>query len=344
MRKTFALITAALGIFVLFASVQSPALAATGPKFLKLPFDNPKRIAIQRAWITRGKTGAFDLVHHAIDYVNGKRDDVTPGHWQPFDVMAAAAGEACGAKTNQRGCFDSGEIMGNRVLIKHKVDGETYYTFYNHLDTIADKIPLNNVKDTVHVDAGEVIGVAGASNSEGLLHLHWELLDSKFNPIDPYGIYGITDQYPDPRGKNGKLAKKKSYFIDNPPLAFGVVPKPTPGPSDEPVPTGPTESPGTSLAPGETPEPGASPGPGASAIPGSTPGPGASQIAIGGTPQPGATGGPTTPGSSSTGGTDVLPLAIGIGAVVAVALLGGLTLLSRRRARNLPPPRSNWRP
>jgi hypothetical protein len=336
MRKPFALISAALGLLLLFAAAQTPALGATNPKFLKLPFDNPKRIAIQRAWTTfNPATQRFDLNHHAIDYVNGKRDQVAG--WKKFNALAAAAGEACGAKTNQGGCFDSGEIMGNRVLIKHKVDGVVYYTFYNHLDSIADKIPLNDVKDTVHVDAGEIIGVVGSSNSQGLLHLHWELLDAKMNPLDPYGIYGITDQYPDPAAKNGKKAKK-SYFIDNPPLAFGVEPKPTPAPSQDPVPTGAAESPGGSppaetLGPGETPGPGATGGAGAS--------PGQSQVAVVGTPLPGASASPTAPASG--GGMGIVPIAVAIGAVVAAAVLLGLTAMSRRRKANLPRD-DGWRP
>jgi hypothetical protein len=338
MRKTFALIAAALGIVVLFAGAQVPARGATTPKFLTLPFNEPKGIVIQRAWVTRGSSGAFDLIHHAIDYVNGKRDQFA--NWQKFDAVAAADGEACGARTGQGGCFDSGEIMGNRVLIKHKVDGEVFYTFYNHLDSIADNIPLNDAKNTVSVKQGDVIGVVGESNSPGFLHLHWELLDANKKPIDPYGIYGITDQYPDPRGKNGREAGKKSYFIDNPPLAFGVTPKPTPGPTDEPLPSGAAESPGAS-DPVASLDPGASPGPGASAVPGSTPG--ATQIAIVGTPRPGASAAPGAPVTGG-GGTDILPLAIGIGAVVAAAVLVGLTLLSRRRARNVPPPDYSRRP
>jgi murein DD-endopeptidase MepM/ murein hydrolase activator NlpD len=311
-----------LGLFL--ASAQAPALAAGTPKFLTLPFAGPPgKVSIQRAWWTINRdTGRFDLLHHGIDYVYGKRDAVST--WQMFDALAAAPGDACAAKQSQGGCFDSGEIMGNRVLIKHKVDGKVYYTFYNHLDSIARNIPLNNIRDTVHVDQGDKIGVVGESNSPGFIHLHWELLDENLKPIDPYGIKGITDEYPDPKGKNGNRSGKNNYFTTNPPTVFGAVLNPTPGPSDGPLPSGAGESPGAtepaqSLDPGETPAPGESAGTGAS--------PGASQIAVVGTPRPGASGSPTAP----TGGSDNLPVILGVAALAALAVVLGLFFVSRRR-------------
>lgn len=336
MRIRLAALPAAFGVVVLgLASLQAPALGASTPKFLSLPFAAGQKIVIQRAWWTRGRTGAFDLRHHAVDYVDGTRDVLAS--WKKFDALAAAAGEACGAKQGQGGCFDSGEIMGNRVLIKHKVDGKVYYTFYNHLDSIAANIPLNNVNKTVHVDAGQKIGVVGESNSQGQIHLHFELLGANMKPIDPYGIYGITDQYPDVKGKNGKLAGAKSYFLTDPPTAFGAVPKPSPTPTP---------------SPGETPGPGASqspsPEPGTTAVP-VTPVPGASAPAAGQSagvtaPTPTASPGVTAPVTSGDGGgLGLVPAAVGIGAVVAAAVLLGLLLLSRRRNRVLPRD-GNWRP
>jgi len=336
MRIRLAALPAAFGVIVLgLASLQAPVAAASPPKFLHLPFAAGQKIVIQRAWWTRGSTGAFDLLHHAVDYVFGTRD--VPSSWQKFDALAAAPGDACGAKQGQTGCFDDGEIMGNRVLIKHKVDGVVYYTFYNHLDSIASNIPLNNKNNTVHVDAGQKIGVVGASNSPGFLHLHWELLGANMKPIDPYGIYGITDQYPDPKGKNGKLAGAKSYFVDNPPTAFGATPKPSPRP---------TASPDVTPGPGASPSP--TPQPGSTDVP-ATRAPGASVSAAGQSPgiatatpasSPGVTP-PITPNDS--GGLGAVPAAVGIGLLVAAAVLLGLMLLSRRRKRPLPQDR-NWRP
>ena len=325
-------ITGALGIIVLaFASQQAPALGAATPKFLTLPFAAGQHIVIQRAWWTRGSTGAFNLLHHAVDYVNGTRD-VVPS-WKAFDVLAAAAGEACGAKFGQTGCFDDGEKMGNRVLIKHNVDGQIYYTFYNHLATIAGNIPLNNVHKTVHVDAGQKIGIAGASNSAGLLHLHWELLDANMKPLDPYGIYGITDQYPDPKGKNGHLSAAKNYFINDPPTAFGAKPKPSPSPV-------PTAKPGASPTPTAVPSESGAPAtlvPAASA-PVAGQSPGATAPAPTASPDPAA-----LPAGPTDSGLGLVPVAVGIGAIVVIGVLLVLLLLSRRRRQALGRDQ-NWRP
>jgi hypothetical protein len=328
---------AVVGAALIVASTQAPARGAGGvPQFLTLPFDaSNKKIVLQRAWTTVDpSTGKFTLNHHAIDYVNGTRD--VPSSWKTFDVLAAAAGEACGAKTGQGGCFDSGEIMGNRVLIKHKVEGQTYYTFYNHLATIAKKIPLNDVHDTVHVDSGEVVGEAGDSNSPGVLHLHFELLDENLKPIDPYGIYGITDQYPDPRGKNGKDAGKKNYFLTDPPQPFGFTPKPTDTPSSTEAGAA-TASPTTAAASGSL----ASASPSAPVSASVVPSPA-------GTPPPAiGTLAPTQPPSSSGGGAggggmNIVPIVLGVGAVILIGVVLGLYGLSRR-TRN-PLPRDRWRP
>jgi peptidoglycan/xylan/chitin deacetylase (PgdA/CDA1 family) len=36
-------------------------------------------------------------------------------------------------------------------------------------------------------------------------------------PLDPYGIYGNRTQYPDPKGTNGKLSRRRNYWTTNPP-------------------------------------------------------------------------------------------------------------------------------
>jgi murein DD-endopeptidase MepM/ murein hydrolase activator NlpD len=310
------------------------------PQFLTLPFDaSNKKIVLQRAWTTRDpNTGAFTLLHHAIDYVNGTRD--VPSTWKTFDVLAAAEGDACGAKTGQTGCFDDGEIMGNRVLIKHKVEGTTYYTFYNHLATIAQNIPLNNVKNTVHVSAGDVIGQAGDSNSPGVLHLHFELLDENMKPIDPYGIYGVTDQYPDPRGKNGKDAGKKNYFLTDPPQPFGfkVKPSDTPTATEASVETAsPTSATGSGAIASASPSTAVTPSP----LPTATVPPALATVPP---PSPPASGGSGGTGSTDSGGggMNVVPIVLGVGAVLIVGVIIGAIGLSRR-SRN-PLPRDRWRP
>ena len=79
---------------------------------------------------------------------------------------------------------DSSPSYGGLIVIEHDVDGETYYTKYAHLQS-----RYKNVNNTVQ--SGEKIGKSGGGpndpykgNSRGP-HLHFELLDSKKNPINP---------------------------------------------------------------------------------------------------------------------------------------------------------------
>ena len=79
---------------------------------------------------------------------------------------------------------DSSPSYGGLIVIEHDVDGETYYTKYAHLQS-----RYKNVNNTVQ--AGEKIGKSGGGpndpykgNSRGA-HLHFELLDSQKNPINP---------------------------------------------------------------------------------------------------------------------------------------------------------------
>jgi hypothetical protein len=167
-----------------------------------------------------------------------------------------------------------------------------------------------------------------------VLHLHFELLDADLKPIDPYGIFGITDQYPDPRGKNGKDAGKKNYFLTDPPQPFGAKAKPT----DTPSATGGGE--GTAPPSGEPTGAGASASPSAQSTPSSSSTPIPSPTA---TPVPAAgTLPPTQPPPSSDPGPNLVPIVGGVGAVVLVGVVLGLIGLARRN-RN-PLPRDRWRP
>lgn len=154
--------------------------------------------------------------HQAIDYIKGTIDNTST--WRGFPVVAAADGRACGEVLGRNGCVVRPGVMGNRVSIKHKVDGVVYYTFYNHLKWIDPSIPLGDKHDRVEVKRGQVIGYAGHSgNPSYLIHLHFQLLDAHMQPLDPYGIQGNRVQYPDPRGTNGKRSRKRNYWTTNPP-------------------------------------------------------------------------------------------------------------------------------
>jgi hypothetical protein len=319
------------GLGVALAVIVAPggASAAGPPHFLSLPFASASHIHIQRGWWTKSSDGTFDLLEHGFDYIKGTQD-VIPS-WKSFDVVASAPGEACAAKIGQHGCVDyPGEIMGNRVLVKHVIDGVTYYTFYNHLKTIAPGIPLNNRNHTVHVSRGQFLGKAGASGDDpSLIHLFFELDDANLKPIDPYGIYGSSRQYPDPAGGNSIHSAKKNYFLTNPPTVAGAepppspTPRPTKSPKPSPAPTSPGATP-TGAANTEAPTASAA-GPPASTAAGATPT--ATSLAVVGTPAPSATGPPSAAGG---GGTDPLPAVLAAGAVVIAGVLLLLFLLRRR--------------
>ena len=335
MRLRVAIIAPFVMTLVWLASLPGAA-SATTPKFLTLPFQSTANMHIQRGWWTVGPTGLFNLLHHGIDYIDGVKD--VPSTWKVFPVYAAAAGDACGALISQNGCVDfPGENMGNRVLIRHVVDGTVYYTWYNHLKSIARDIPLNSRSNTVHVARGQLIGYAGDSGSPGLIHLHFELDDAHLKPIDPYGIYGPSFHYPDPAGTlNHKKSPAANYWISNPPTVAGAaLSPPTPSPARTPAPRRPSPAPpfgstspigSPSAAPSGEP-----PSPGSSGNAAATPEPGfVNPTTEPNTPPPDAlpppNGGAAPPSSGATNGS-LLP-----GVLAAVALLAVLAaaILSRR--------------
>lgn len=203
MRLRILAVAVVLAIGAAGFSSMGAARAATGtPKFLTLPFESTAHMVLQQAWYF--PSGYY---HHGIDYVHGRLDRVNT--WKNFPVVAAAAGEACAD------CFPG---VGKVVLIKHRVGGKTFYTYYGHFKSIVDKIPCCSQSHTVHVDRGEVIGTAGASGDPAyLIHLHFELRKANFNVVDPYGIYSTRNYYPNPKGTNGKKSKRRNYWTTNPP-------------------------------------------------------------------------------------------------------------------------------
>jgi hypothetical protein len=79
---------------------------------------------------------------------------------------------------------DANTSYGGYILIKHDLDGETYYTRYAHL-----RNRYKNFSDKV--SAGEQIGESGGASTDRNRgnatgpHLHFELLNDSRQPIDP---------------------------------------------------------------------------------------------------------------------------------------------------------------
>jgi murein DD-endopeptidase MepM/ murein hydrolase activator NlpD len=151
--------------------------------FLTLPFEPSAEMSVLSGWYY-SSSGGF---HGGIDYIKGNVNNVRG--WQTFAVIAAADGEACGNCTSRQ---------GNAVWVKHNINGQTYYTYYGHLASIAPGIPIGSQSRTVYVKRGQFLGWAGDTGSKGALHLHFALYNAASRPIEPYGIGKLRQYYPKP--------------------------------------------------------------------------------------------------------------------------------------------------
>ncbi len=83
---------------------------------------------------------------------------MVPAPWESFPVIAAAPERACAAASSaDRTCING---VGKRVIIKHRVDDRTYYTYYGHLRRVAPEIPVGSDRYDTRVKRGQVIGWA----------------------------------------------------------------------------------------------------------------------------------------------------------------------------------------
>jgi murein DD-endopeptidase MepM/ murein hydrolase activator NlpD len=159
----------------------SPTRQSAVP-FLTLPFEPNGNMEVLSGWYYNG--GGY---HGGIDFINGNYNSL--GSWRTFPVIAAADGEACGNCSSRQ---------GNAVFVQHHVNGVTYYTYYGHLASISDNIPLGSQSRTVHVKRGQFLGMAGDTGARGMLHLHFQFMNANSTPIDPYSIGKLRGAYPTP--------------------------------------------------------------------------------------------------------------------------------------------------
>jgi murein DD-endopeptidase MepM/ murein hydrolase activator NlpD len=157
------------------ARVYAPSRQTGGVRFLTLPFNDPG-IAVNQGWVY-----SWGSQHYGLDYVLGGPEI---SKLQKFDVVASADGYACGNCTSRQ---------GNAVWIKHDVDGQTYYTYYGHLDSIESDIPVGNQRNTLFVKRGQKIGVAGSTGAS-TIHLHFQV-NRPSGPVDPYDLWSTSEPY-----------------------------------------------------------------------------------------------------------------------------------------------------
>jgi murein DD-endopeptidase MepM/ murein hydrolase activator NlpD len=110
-------------------------------------------------------------IHHGIDMPNSVGET----------VRAAAAGTVLWAA---EGVFQNSYSYGNVVLLQHEFSyrGQTLYTLYAHLSAAL-------VQAGQHVEAGDAIGLVGATGNVSGPHVHFEVrlgentYGSSYNPI-----------------------------------------------------------------------------------------------------------------------------------------------------------------
>lgn len=178
------------------------------PRFLTLPFPTDRRMEVFHGWL-------YTHNRHpqcGIDFGMRNEKDQLVG----FPILAAADGEACADRDDTSGGCVRG--FGDRVLIRHEVDGAVYYTYYGHLATIEPDIPIGSRSKTVHVKRGQVIGFAGDTGTfGGSIHLHFGIAAPSFGWYDPYDLWNVSAIYPDPMGVNSYLSGPNYFWTTNPP-------------------------------------------------------------------------------------------------------------------------------
>ena len=170
------------------------------PRFLTAPYDD-ESVSIFEGWyydrsrVDLGCPHPFDQIpltrHCAIDYIKGDLNDEGLS-WEVFPVIAAAPGRAT--------VFISLSGAGTYAVIEHdEVDpeGRRFYTRYLHLNTATVALPF---EESVRVERGEFIGMAGRTGQTTGIHLHFSVLiddtngeaeDSfDFAQVDPYDLAG----------------------------------------------------------------------------------------------------------------------------------------------------------
>ena len=194
---------------VVQAAVGAPLRQSVGARLLTLPFTDP-RITVSQGWIYD-----WGSQHGGTDYMLGDRNTT---NWQPFDVVAAADGWACGNCTSRQ---------GNAIWIKHLVDGQTLYTYYGHLATIEPNIPMGDQHNTVWVQRGQKIGVSGSTGAD-VIHLHFQV-NTSAGPIDPYDLWATREIYSP--GCGACTMGPNNLWTTNPPSLASGDPIPTSEPS-----------------------------------------------------------------------------------------------------------------
>jgi len=133
--------------------------------------------SVQRISTCFGATGSqWSLGYHTgMDISNPGSGDVGEPVYAVYDGEVVGADLAdCHLKIGEGG----GDPYGSCIKIKHKdSDGNTFYTFYAHLESITQTLRSASRDKSIPVKAGEQIGTIGYSGFEdpNNAHLHFEV-------------------------------------------------------------------------------------------------------------------------------------------------------------------------
>lgn len=156
------------------------------------------------------------MLHKGIDYAREARKE----QFLSFDVFSMHAGEAVQGESTKG--------WGRFVLVYTRINKTIYRTVYAHLRNVNPQIPfisekIQKGKSGFVIKAGIFLGKAGISGwTKRKVQLHIELQrekNGKWEKIDPYGINGIAEQYPQPRES---LKGLKHFWIEDKPPFVGV--------------------------------------------------------------------------------------------------------------------------
>lgn len=178
---------------------------AAGAGFLTYPFRWDEQMRLVAGW--EYDDGSY---HGAVDYAKNGSNNRT--YWDHFDVLAAAAGDACWK-------HGGGNDPGQTVIIQHNVDGTKYETHYVHLASVTAEIP--RCPDRAPVARGVQIGIAGDRSWDRrcpppCIHLHFQVLRNG-SPVDPYDLYARSRRYPQPNGSVAGLMGSGHSWTSDPP-------------------------------------------------------------------------------------------------------------------------------
>ncbi len=159
-----------IAVFLIYIIISTYIRINNTPIIFRLPFDTEvNKIEITDHFGARKDpfTGVEGDFHHGVDFAL---------NWHS-SILAAADGKVTFAGAN--------DSLGNYVMIRHGILGQTTYTLYGHLSAIF-------VREGDKVRAGQTIGLEGGDpkkdpnpGSSTGDHLHFAILDRDEKYIDP---------------------------------------------------------------------------------------------------------------------------------------------------------------